>query len=217
MRILILLALLIPLVGCSTPSWTTVNIIVDGNSLAFGSKASPGMSFPSQMASLLDWSYRVTNIAVQGQGTGDMLRDEASQVYPLVNSKAKKNVIVAWELTNEAIASGLTAQDCVNHLLTYVENATSHGYDMAVVLTMVNRKGFTGGETVESLEAKRLEINNLLRADCGAHFLLVDLAVHPELEDSSNREFFVDDMVHLKDAGYAIVAKDVAAAVLNIR
>jgi lysophospholipase L1-like esterase len=146
-----------------------------------------------------------------------MLRDEASQVYPLVNSKAKKNIIVAWELTNEAIASGLTAQDCVNHLLTYVENATSHGYDMAVVLTMVNRKGFTGGETIESLEAKRRAINDLLRSDCGAHFILVDLSIHPELEDSSNDMYFSDDMVHLRDAGYAIVAKDLATIVLSVK
>jgi lysophospholipase L1-like esterase len=199
----------------SDPLSPLVNIVVDGDSLAFGSKASPGKSFPSQMAALLGKRYPITNIAVPGQGTSDMVRNEAKLAYPLVNPKAKKNVIVVWELTNEAVSTGVKAADCVNHILTYVENATSHKYDRAIVLTMVNRKGFTGGETVDSLEVKRLAINDLLRADRGAHFTLVDLAIHPQLENSSNRRFFNEDQVHLTDAGYAIVAKDVAAAILK--
>jgi hypothetical protein len=201
----------------SDPLSPLVNIVVDGDSLAFGSKAStPGKSFPNQMTALLGKRYPITNIAVAGQGASDMLRDEAAQLYPLVNPKAKKNVVVIWGLTNEAVVSGITAQQCVDHVLTYVENATSHGFNKAIVLTMVNLKGFTGNYTEEGLEAKRQVINALLRADAGEHFVLVDLDSHLELSDSSNRKYFAEDQVHMIVPAYLIVAKHVATTVLGL-
>jgi lysophospholipase L1-like esterase len=80
---------------------------------------------------------------------------------------------------------------------------------------MIHRSASLGSETLSSLETKRQAINNLFRANGGVDFTLVNLAVHPELEDSTNLTYFVDG-VHLTDAGYAIVAQDVAAAILGL-
>lgn len=123
----------------SRPRYSAASAVVacDGNSLTFGNGATT--SYPtalSGLAPLTNGSISASNVGVGGQRGSDMTANHAD-VNALFNS-AKKNILVAWEITN-SLHAGATAQGAVTEILNYVASVKAVNPWVVIVATAIPR------------------------------------------------------------------------------
>lgn len=193
---------LLLLVGCAAapaaPSPARpLRVVLDGNSLSIAVNGVP--SYGSFL------SIPVTNLAIGGQSTRDMLRDFAD--VEAAYDPAARNRLVVWEATND-LYFGASPDDAVDHLRAYVTRATALGYDV-VLLTVLPRASTPDPVT---FERDRLRVNDLLRA---SGLPLLDVGADAEMGPFPAvlaGVYYQPDKVHLTEQG----ARRIAARVESV-
>jgi lysophospholipase L1-like esterase len=202
-----------PGTSTSPPAPSTDGLIVfDGDSLTEGFMLPRGQSYPAQAMRLLPQGIRSANVAVSGQIWPDLLADVTSEVDPLYSEKNAFNIVVVWAGAND-LAAGYTAQEIYENARTYCLARRQRGFTV-LVCTMYPLQPRGDDPRYEAL---RLDYNRLLR-DTWPQFAdaLVDLAADARIGDDSPvaRAGYFIDIVHLNEAGYAVIA-DAVVAVLR--
>ena len=113
-------------------------LIFDGNSLTAGLGSTGGRTYPAQVLSQLPM-YDGTNFGVNGQTTTQMASDAASQIDPLVSPA---NILIAWEIRNEIVVGGATAQQAYDRFVSYCQARRAAGWQV-IVLTAVPKPRVT--------------------------------------------------------------------------
>lgn len=198
----------------------TQNILCWGNSLTFGTGASAGSDYPSQMHAL----YVADNypgIIIRNQGTsGDRLsvmegnyQEQVGNYFEYTNYE--NNIIVFWELTNELFFNSAVADDALEVFYRLCSRMRRQGWTV-VVLTVLPR---SDASTPAGFEAARQVVNADLRvsARLGQQFdVLVDVAADTRIGDAGDEldtTYYNADKVHMIGAGYALISTAVKDAV----
>ncbi len=209
------------------------NIIVDGNSLS--TSAGTGIAWPAKMDAIHPFdanSATITNIAVSGQNTRNMLADAASQVDGAFD-ESKVNVVIAWEIRNDIVA-GQTIQQALDSFQQYCSERREAGF-YVVVLTLTpswrDDYGVGGEAGYNQLEADRLAVNDSLRKYYKNYAdLLIDIGDHPLLGQTGDNEpsgwqfsdgrmganTYYHDGTHFTDAGKDLIAAMVRGKLLGM-
>jgi lysophospholipase L1-like esterase len=201
------------------------NIVCDGNSLTYGYKASnpPVTSYPSVLNTLAPLDANgatVVNKGVNGQTTGEMIADAASDIDPLFDA-GRPSILVAWEMGNDLFFNGVVA-DVQDRFESYCLSRKAAGWTV-VVLSLPAREHSVvsggvspAGDNDAAFNIKRELLNVWLR-DNYTDFAdgLVDLDADDRLANY-NETYFDEDKVHLVDAGYAVVAELVVETLLSL-
>jgi lysophospholipase L1-like esterase len=187
----------------------SLNVVCDGNSLTKGTAGpNEGKKYPQFLQDSLRSVTKVDtvyNLGVDSQSAQDM--DSAdTDIEAKWSAFHKRNIVIAWEITN-SLWYGATAQGAIDELKTYCLHQKRRGFEV-VVLTCLPRG---------NINADSINIANTLLRSQYLSFAdkLVDLTTSPELNDYTNETYWFGDHIHLKEAGYKIVAKRVFDAIKN--
>ncbi len=199
---------------------TAVSLVVfDGNSLTQGLGASSGVSsdpptgtiYPAVCLGYLGAEWTARNFGVSAQTTPAMDALAATQTDPLYSASNTWNVVVGWEITND-LFFGASAADAYANFVIYCQARKAVGWRVPAVTVLPRNE--TG--TPAGFEADRQTVNANIRANWRsfAHSL-ADIASDSRIgpAGSETNPTYYSDLVHLNDAGYAIVAQYVAAAI----
>lgn len=199
--------------------WMPTQLVVcDGNSLVrgvgFGATAL-ATSYPGVLRTLLSPSYEVTNFGVGGQRIDQMSSDFSNQVGN-VWSHRSRNIYVAWEFANSMVTRD--AATCQADFTTLCNAAVTAGYTV-VALTIT-------GSTGQSADwyTRRTACNTWLRDSArlvrngGIFHALCDIDARAEFTPAGSiaNPTYYSDNIHLTEAGYAIVAEEVAETVRSV-
>jgi len=197
--------------GTSSPS-SLYNIVIEGNSLVVASndKDTPPVCELARLLSIdpstiVMRSYvgRTTeHIASNAQATDALLRE------------GRDNVLVVVEGTNSLIASGAVRSTIQTTLQSYCTARQTAGWKV-VVTTLLPRRVVAGNN--QSFEADRVAFNTWLRSN---YTTFADGLADPAAIASigapgaeTNTTYYETDQTHLKDAGSALLADELAAGV----
>jgi lysophospholipase L1-like esterase len=195
----------------------TKQIVYDGDSLTAGKDSGTASTnwrpYPTQTYPLLNFKDYVTyNFGVSGQGSTAMSSDAASQIDTLYDSTLRKNVLVAWDITNE-IAFGTSAATAYSNFVSYCQARRAAGWKV-IVMTVLPRTD-TGVDA--DFETKRTSVNTLIRSNWSSFAdSLVDVAADTRIGDAGDDQdltYYLDDDVHLNNTGAGVVASLVAPAI----
>jgi len=176
-------------------------VVCDGNSLTFG-YAVPKQGYPEQLFPLLGSAW-VTNFGVNALTTPLMTSRAAATIDPRLDEGVGENVLVAWEVRNDLVLNLATAATAYSNLVTYCQARQAAGWTV-IVLTVLPS---TGGDEPGDFEASRGTVNTNIRNNWATFAdALCDVAANGNLDDSTDATYFQADQVHLKAAGYAVVA-----------
>lgn len=171
-------------------------------------------NFPAKAIALLGDGWFYHNYAVGGQTTINMLWDAKTQIDPLRNNSLEKDVVVAWEATND-LYFGASVADAYNRIAQYCSDRKSAGFK-TIVLTLLPRSGFN---TPSDFEQSRLDVNRLIRTSW-RNFAdgLADVGSDPNLGQTGQDLNFVyyPDKTHLSSYACDLVALYVSDAVQEI-
>ena len=190
-------------------------VVFDGCSLVDDAGVSREDGMPAQVMALLPAGLDWKNLGVGGQTTVMMAADAAAEVDPLSDPRRPVTVLVVWEGTNDLIfgtSPPYNVGQAHRHLAAYCRARQRAGFRV-VVCTVLPR-----GRSAEFNEAR-----NALNAELRAHWrsfadgladVGADATIGPDGAEADAA--YYRDLVHLTPAGYAIVARDVAAAVKRL-
>lgn len=185
-------------------------VICDGNSLTVGFPLTALNAYPTIMSAALGQVWKVTNLGVSGQTTADMIADAATQVDVLYSSSFAKNVVVCWEGTN-SIWFGANATTTYNDIVSYCTGRRAAGFKV-VVCNILPRTPFDGTQ-----EGYRTTVNSNIASNWATFAdARVDVAGDSRLSNAANTTYYQADGIHLTDAGYAVAAELIGAAVLTL-
>jgi lysophospholipase L1-like esterase len=208
--------------SASNPSTTPTQkqIIFDGNSLTAGQDSTTGNDYPSQVLALLGSGWTGQNFGVSGQTTTQMSSDAATQIDPLYSTATYlDNWLAAWEVTND-LYFGASATTAYNNYVSYCQARRAAGWKV-IAVTVLPR---SNSGTPSSFETDRQTCNTNIRANWSTFAdVIADVAADARIGDAgdeTNPTYYyisgtADTRVHLVDAGYAIIARHVANAVLG--
>lgn len=189
------------------------SVICDGDSVTRGNKATAGHEYPTVMADSLGSNFDVRNFGVDSQTLNDMSGDAVSQIDTSFGTvlDGRKNIVVAWGGTND-LYFGDSAATVISDYSAYCAARQAAGL-MVVACTIIDRTEFGGSWTA----ADAATVNASIRANWETYAdALCDLADDSRLSDYTDTTYYNADGTHLNDAGYAVVAELVEAAVLSI-
>lgn len=161
------------------------------------------------------WMFRsgqMTNAKRYNYGLeGDYAFAPSTSAAALVSNYpvgAGRNVAVVWLGTNDIHGAARTGAQTETAIATHCSALRAAGYKV-VVCTL---QDFSGG-----FGTPIAACNTALRANYTTYAdALADLADRSELSDNTNTTYYSSDGVHLIDAGYAVVAAVVDAAIASI-
>lgn len=184
-------------------------VAFDGNSLTFGARASEGEAYPDQV--LRDRRLKIdtsANFGVLAQNMAAMLEDD-DQVDALF---APGGIVVVWEGTND-LYFGATAEESLNRLRTYCERRRAAGWKV-LVGTVLPR---SDPGTPADFEEQRVALNAGIRDEWSSFADgVMDVAADQRLGTPSDGDYYSDDLVHLTDDGYKVVALIAADALISL-
>lgn len=182
-----------------------------------------GNTYPAQTVAHLGGNWSALNFASSGQTTADMIADGVSQVDVQYSEGARRTILIAWSGTNDLYLSA-SAATTYSRIVAYATARKAKGWRV-VILSILPRSGFS---TPGAFEANRQSVNAMLLADfpsatahtniyTGAAYAdyLVDVGADSTIGlagQESNTTYYTD-LVHLTNAGYAIVAAYVKNAI----
>lgn len=194
----------------------TLQLIFDGDSITAGSQSRFGRTYPAQTVEGLDSRTVTTNVAVGGQTVAQMLSDVVAQVDPMYDP-AKLNVVIVGGGTNDLYVAGgsVTVDTLYANYVAYHQGRRAAGFK-TVALTLFPR---TEVGTPGTHEAKRLDFNDRVRTNWATFAdALADVgndAVMGPTGASDNVTYFADK-THPTNAGYAVMARYVRAALASL-
>jgi hypothetical protein len=170
---------------------SSLNIVCDGNSITIA-EGYGGLPWPTVLKQLPDFSDPscvLTNLAVGGQTTGDMLADASTQVDTLFNP-AKYNVLIAMEMLNDIRNTG-NEEACFQRFYKYLRDRKARGWYVIGCTTMASTD--LNPVNAANLQTKIAYVNGRLRSvvpnccDC-----LIDTIAIPTLSNASDLSMFPD-------------------------
>lgn len=188
-------------------------VVCEGDSMTAGVGATAGNDYPAQLDALLGAGYNVTNVGFSGHTLNNMTSDAAT-TDSLRVAVYRRNIICAWGGTND-IYFGQDAASTYAEYVTYCNARRANGWKV-VAFTMLPR---SSGGTPGDFETSRQTFNTSVRADWTTFAdALADVAANTTIGDAGDETntTYYGDLLHLTDAGYAIVANAVKTAVLSI-
>lgn len=182
-----------------------IYIAFDGDSLTAGT-LTLAESYPFVcMDTLGRANYDYCNYAVSGLTLVNLLSDDDYTVGAIAECYSE-SVCVLWAGTND-IAGGASAATVTANLLAYVAAQKAAGYTHVLVLTVIDRTSFDAAK-----DAIRATVNSDIASNAATSgYTVVDVAAF--LNDATNTTYYNADGTHLKTAGYAYVAGEVATAI----
>ena len=202
--------------GIQSPVAFPGQLVFEGDSLTFGARSTDGQSYPTQLLTSLGPTWEGVNFAISGETAAAMAIAAPTRIDPLISSACPANVLCFWAGTNDLYIGGATATDTYNTIRDYCLARQTVGWRV-VVLTILPRLGF--GTPPAGFEADRQSVNASIRANWATFAdALADVgddATIGQAGDPSNTTYY-DDLVHLKNAGYAIVAGIVEGAIATL-
>ena len=218
-------------------SSANVNVTFTGNSLVAGTGSSgPPYYLPSQVTN--GSPIAGTGITVHNTGVG--AATWASLVPSSVNATfvgGKKNVLIAWETTNDIYFGATPAQATID-MLAYFNAILALNTWSAIVLLTCHPRWFSNQPTTNTLNANLTTWNNSARANYklwgmnnltpATPVILCDVVSpgSPFVFDTTNQANWsatlysmVDlpnSIVHLTDVGYGVIAGMVGAALARV-
>jgi len=109
-----------------------VNLVGDGDSIMLGNNVGVGEDIITGVAALFPSNYKVdfTNKGVSGQTVQQMEVDASSDIDPLIDSLADRNILLAGGGVNDlGLDLGLTDEQCYQRIKTYCTNRQSAGWE----------------------------------------------------------------------------------------
>jgi hypothetical protein len=214
-----------PMRGMLRPSGT-VKLVFDGNSLM----ASQMPSKVAALSPLVGSGATYVNLGIGAQtlrmmnGLDGGSADDVNGAW----EAGKRNVLVIWEASNAIAYFGRTVPQGIQDLIDYIAaRRTLHPWQV-VLLTCIPRfqpnQGGTYGHDVDLVEFNRrarLEYRSWgvdVLADVRAPGSVFDFDGTVAANFTATQSLWAEgsDWVHLSDAGYAVVAECVAAALRRL-
>jgi lysophospholipase L1-like esterase len=158
--------------------------------------------------------YDCYNLGVDSQTTTLMIANSGAKIDANGSGVRPRQIVVCWEGRND-IYNGATATQAYNNLITYCQDRRTAGF-LVIVGTLLPASGFA---TPATFEADRQAVNTNLRANWNSFADALsdpgaDATVGQSGEDA-NSTYYVDG-THMTNAGYAIVARIMANAILSL-
>lgn len=154
-----------------------------------------------------------------------MITRAASVIDPYYSAADRKTMLIAWGGTNDIALGGASAATTYARIVTYGTARKAAGWRV-IILSILPR---SAAGTPATFEADRQTVNAALLADFptatahtnitsgGAYAdYLINIGADTtigEAGDELNTTYYTADKVHLKNAGYAIVADYVKKAI----
>ena len=203
----------------------TAQVVCHGDSLTAGYNASSGLltasgtTYPGVLAKAIGPAWHVTNIGTGGWPLGAMTGEAPTKVDPLFDPHLKENMLIIFGGTNDLGGGHKSAQTAFGDLVSYCRaRHAAHPWRVLVVTPPV---AAYPGVYPADFDAQMVQYDALIRRNW--RFFadgLVDAGADPRLGvpgAEHNPVYFSDkDFTHLTDAGYAIIGKDAARAVLAL-
>ena len=183
-------------------------VIFDGNSMTAAASSTYPAATITALGTLVHSTY---NYGVSGQTTAQMVTDGVAQIDSRYITGVSKNVVVAWEITND-LKLGADRATAYANMVAYCQARKNAGFSV-VLLTILPR---TQVGLPETFEADRIAINDLIKANYASYASAVaDVAADSRIGDygDSDDTTYYSDGVHMTEAGYAIVAGIVATTI----
>jgi len=203
---------------------TTAQVVCHGDSLTRGENASSGLgtatgtTYPAVLARTLGPAWRVTNVGTGGW-TFNLLTGEAPRkVDPLFDPHLTQNVLIIFGGTNDLGGSHESAEKAYGELAAYCRaRKAAHPWRILVVTPPVAAYPRV---YPADFDAQMVQYGALIRRNWHSFADgIVDVQADPRLgapgAEHNPVYFNSHDFTHLTDAGYAIVGRDAAAAVLR--
>jgi hypothetical protein len=214
--------------GARSATPLPLNVVFDGNSMTAGTGSTGGQTFPVQTMAALDVSGAVSsNLGVSGQ-TWRMMDGRDSGSAADVDAAwvdGRRNVLVAWETTNSTFSGARTAAQIISDTQSYItDRLSAHPWTIVLVGALPR-----GGAGYTAQNQTIIDVNDHFAANyeaMGAH------AYADTRQTGSVFDFFGDvdasftatqaywsemsAWVHPNNAGYAVVAGYVAAAINSV-
>lgn len=188
---------------------SSANIVVcDGDSLTLGSGAGVTQPYPSQLCGLLT-NYEIFNSGVGDETADTLLSTVAAVIDPLFEAARTKNIYVLCTGIND-ITADTSSANIISDISNICLGRKTAGWSVIVCnLTPVN--GLSAPrETVRSEVNASITTNWATYADA-----YVDFAGDSRLDDPTDAIYYVDG-IHNTNAGYAVRAELVAAAIATL-
>lgn len=195
-----------------------INIVFDGNSLTEGSPSSPDQYFPSLVRDYLIGEANTVeyySFGIYGQELRTMLTNASTKIDPLVD-KAKTNILVVWEDSNDILRGNVTGQQNYDNMAAYIAGRRAAGYDKVILITSYYPRTPYGYGWDEFLPEQKAYFELVDATPLGD--VRVDMRNEPNVggpEGEPIDSTYFADFVHLKDLGYEKVADYVIAKGIN--
>jgi len=202
----------------------TAQVVCHGDSLTRGENASSGLgtatgtTYPGVLARTLGPAWRVTNIGTGGWPIGAMVGEAPQKVDPLFDPHLPQNVLIVFAGTNNLGGGHKSAQAAFGELTAYCRaRHAAHPWRILVVTPPVAAYPRV---YPADFDAQMVQYDALIRRNWRSFADgIVDVQADPRLgapgAERNPAYFSAQDFTHLTDAGYAIVGRDAAAAVLR--
>ena len=187
-------------------------LVFDGDSIAFGEGATHGYTLADQTLSLLPVEVIRYVTASGGRQISECLKLFETNIKPLYQNEAVRNVIFFCAGDND-IAWGNSAQEAYSAMEAYVERAQCQGWHV-IVSTKLQRYDWP-----EAGRSAVVELNNLMLANRAGAEGVADFQNDPIMGGELGRldqTYYTVDHIHPANAGYTILARIAAAALLPI-
>ena len=159
----------------------------------------------------------MTNIGTGGWPLGALIGEAPTKVDPLYDPSLKQNVLIVFGGTNDLGGGHKSAETAFGDLITYCR-ARHAAYPWRILVVTPPVAAYPGVYPAD-FDAQMVRYDSLIRRNW-QYFAdgIIDTGADPRLGQPGaehNAAYFSDkDFTHLTDAGYAIVGKDAAQAVL---
>lgn len=174
-----------------------INVMIEGDSL---SEESLITTWGEELFKQPNWKgkFNKRNVARGGDGIPEMLRQYEQQVRPFANQPGK-NYLFIWGGAREI--KERTAELAFADLQRYWKMAREVGYKIVAFTILPN------GEPTPQVPPRRQRLNELIRASADEYDVLVDIALHPQLQDPFDLLYYLPDRVHLRREANVLIAE----------
>lgn len=195
----------------------TTQLLFDGDSLSTAI-AEPYPYSEKVRVGLSNQYFDYRTFGVGGQTMLQMLSDAKTQIDSLLDSTKTHNVVVVWGGIND-VGQHYPIDDIQRAIVQYHNDRINAGF-ITIALTLTPARGPAYPEYWDEYEAKRLAINEWMRANQSiiGYSALADVASDDRIgdfEDAINSTYFIDG-VHFSGAGNQIIAEYVIEAIKGL-
>jgi hypothetical protein len=182
-------------------------IVFDGNSIMAGTHNTAGQEPYTLVAA--ETGITAANYATSGLTTQQMTADAVAQIDSTYRSDKACAIVVPYEIHNDLITNTLDAATATANYWTYCDARQAAGWRVVAMTVLTSGADPEGGEIAA--------INASIRAGWASHAdALADVAADARLTDYTDAVYFHGDNIHLSDAGSAVFAEHIVAAVRTL-